>query len=121
MSKQGVRGAVAVLSVTVGLAIGTPALAQATPDMCAGHMDQTDASKGFHPGEKSVPGCEGASGPDYANNAVTPDASPHPDARQPQTPMVNDSGSYEMNIHDSDGIQADEVRKSTIHVPGRVS
>lgn len=114
-----------VAAFAVGALILTPGVASATTDICDGQLNQSEASFGFHPGEKSIPGCEEGSGPDAANNALTPDASPHPDARPPLEPVGNvDTGSYDdrLDIHDEDGIQGhDNVIQSPVFVPGTVS
>lgn len=106
------------------IAIGTPAWdAQAAPDMCAGQMDQKDASSGFHPGEKSIPACEEDGGMHPWNNAQTPDAAPHPDAREPMTPVDQSGlGTYgskdTQSVFDEDGIQGhDNVTNSPMYVP----
>lgn len=103
------------------LALGTPAVSHAMPDFCAGHVDMKDQADGVQAGERSIPACEEAGGQQYGNNAVTPDASPHPDAVQPAAP-VNQSelGTYDdaQDIHDDDGLQAADVRPSPFYVPG---
>lgn len=97
-------------------------VAQASPDLCAGQVDMKDQSDGVQAGEKSIPACEEDGGTQPWNNAQTPDAVPHPDARQPLEPASNDNSTYGskdvMTQQDEDGIQGhDNVTNSPIFVP----
>lgn len=107
---------------------GAPAAA-ATPDMCAGHADYADLPNGAGFGNTYITACGGDGGPDYANNAQTPDVDSGPQGGVDSVASPSDSGYVDsgsndetQNQKDEDGIQGhDNVRTSPLYVPGGVS
>lgn len=102
-------------------------VAQANPDLCSGHTEPNSTL--LH--QKYITACGGDSGPDYANNANTPDVDTAPErAREPAEVMPPSSTKYvdagtsdeSQDIHDEDGIQGhDNVTKSPLYVPENVT